>query len=1033
MLSIGLHLLPRLVVLGALAYGGHLAYLFLEEELRTYEIQARELSRIAGQLTYRLDEGPSFSVRFPQSGPYDRRLGYAQMPQWIEQLAGRGFHVAAQARISDRFHQVLDWGLFSIYREKTQTGLRILDRNERAIFDVRYPERMYLSLDHVPRMVAETLLYIENRELLDLAQPRRNPAVEWDRLGKVVLDMAGGLGRQGRRPSGGSTIATQLEKYRHSPEGRTASVGEKLRQMASAALRAYLDGEDTTEARRRILLDYINSIPLAALPGYGEVNGLGDGLWAWFGSEFQEVNRLLREEPDPLRPVEPRARALAYRKVLSLLLAHRRPSHYLLADQDALHALTDSYLRLLMGAGIIPEALGAEALALRPEVRVSASVRPPASFLERKGVNSVRTALLMTLGMERLYDLDRLDLAIKSSLDHPMQETLTRALIRLREPAAAEAAGLMGARLLSRGDLARVIYSFTLYERTDGGNLLRIQTDNFDGPFNINEGMKLDLGSTAKLRTLVSYLEIVAELHRRLGGLSRAELAGITAAPSDRLTQWAIEYLCAARDRGLGAMLQAALQRTYSASAAEEFFTGGGMHTFANFNRDDNERFLTVRDGFLHSVNLVFIRLMRDIVHYYMYRVAGSTARIVAEMNEEERSAYLSRFADKEGREFLTRFYRKYRKKGSDEALNLLLQGIHATPKRLAVVYRTVRPSAPLEVFSAFMRARLPDAALPEKLLRELYATHAPDRFSLADRGFLAHVHPLELWTVAYLTEHPGAGLSELVQASASERQAVYRWLFARGQRQAQDQRIRTMREVEAFQEIHRAWRRLGYPFGSLVPSYATAIGSSSDNPAALAELVGIISNHGVRYPTHRLEWLHFAEGTPYETLMTRRVASGEQVLPREVADAVRQCLVDVVENGTARRGRGAFRRSDGTVLPLGGKTGTGDNRYEVHGPGGQVTKARVMSRTATFVFFVGERFFGTVTAFVPGQEAALYDFTSALPVQLLKSLAPLLMPMVDAPAKGSDPTAERLASGYAVFRGEVTAGGYGRRGPGGP
>ena len=63
---------------------------------------------------------------------------------------------------------------------------------------------------------------------------------------------------------GGSTLATQIEKYRHSPEGRTASIPEKFRQMASASLRAYLDGPDTQRARERIVVDYLNTVPLSA-------------------------------------------------------------------------------------------------------------------------------------------------------------------------------------------------------------------------------------------------------------------------------------------------------------------------------------------------------------------------------------------------------------------------------------------------------------------------------------------------------------------------------------------------------------------------------------------------------------------------------------------------------------------------------------------------------------------------------------------------------------------------------------------------
>ncbi len=60
-------------------------------------------------------------------------------------------------------------------------------------------------------------------------------------------------------------------------------------------------------------------------------------------------------------------------------------------------------------------------------------------------------------------------------------------------------------------------------------------------------------------------------------------------------------------------------------------------------------------------------------------------------------------------------------------------------------------------------------------------------------------------------------------------------------------------------------------------------------------------------------------------------------------------------------------------------------------GARGRLIGSRVMSRTAAFVFFIGDRYFGTVLAFVPGQKAAGYDFTSALAVQVLKDLEPYL------------------------------------------
>src|SRR6202012_3549514 len=92
---------------------------------------------------------------------------------------------------------------------------------------------------------------------------------------------------------GGSTLATQLEKLRHSPRGRTSSPVDKLRQMTSATLAAYEDGRATLHAQQDIIRDYINSIPLAASPGYGDVQGLGDGLWAWYGADVSAIDPLL--------------------------------------------------------------------------------------------------------------------------------------------------------------------------------------------------------------------------------------------------------------------------------------------------------------------------------------------------------------------------------------------------------------------------------------------------------------------------------------------------------------------------------------------------------------------------------------------------------------------------------------------------------------------------------------------------------------------------------------------------------------------
>lgn len=963
------------------------------KEIQSSRMQARHFSELARDLTYHVEAGPSPAIRYPAAGPFDERLGYSRLPQFLERLGTRGFVVDAQARLSPALLQLTSEGYFAPYSEKTQTGLRLLDCSGDALFMARHPERVYQRFEAIPPLVVDTLLFIENRELLNSEYPTRNPAVEWTRLGKAVMSQAVKLVDSDYDVPGGSTLATQIEKYRHSPEGITTSASEKLKQMMSASLRAYRSGEDTLPARRQIVVDYLNTVPLSAIPGYGEVNGLGDGLWVWFGADFDAVNRALFQAGQNRGDL--RAQALAYRQVLSLMIAHRRPSSLLgNGGREQLVALTDSHLRLLATAGLISPELRDLALELKPKFRNPAVEPVPVQSSASKTASVVRGRLATMLDVP-VYSLDRLDLSVKTTLDRDMQDSATAALLQLGDPRYAKAAGLIGERLLTERGTAKVYYSFALWERGADANRVRVQTDNFDQPLDINEGTKLELGSTAKLRTLATYLDIVAALHRGYAQLEPEQLKALDIDPRDKLGRWAVEYLFAAKDRSLGAMLDAALERRYSASPGEGFFTGGGVHTFDNFKREDDGRSPTVREALRDSVNLSFIRIMRDVVRHTMYQ-PGSPARALQEAGAEQRQVYLSRFADREGRVYLQRYYRKYRGKSPDELLDTLVAGIRPTSQRLAVIFRAVDPDADVPALERFLERHERGGDLAQADLQRLYERHAPGKFSLADQGYLARVHPLELWLVAHLRRHPDATLQQVFDASAEERQAVYAWLFKTRHRNAQESRIYTLLEIDAFEQIHRHWQKLGYPFDRLVPSLATAIGSSGDRPAALSELMGIIVNEGMRLPTVRTENLHFAADTPYETALRRTDEQGERVMAPEVARALRSALAGVVEAGTARRVHGAFDLSDGTQIAIGGKTGTGDNRIESYGAGGRRLGSKALNRTATFVFYIGDRHFGTVTAFVTGAQADSYSFTSALPVQVLRTLAPQLLPYID-------------------------------------
>ncbi|WP_305678273.1 transglycosylase domain-containing protein [Hydrogenophaga sp.] len=970
--------------------------MLLRREAQTSQWQARELSGYAATLRYHVAPGPADPILFPAHGPFDQRMGYADIPAFAERLHARGFEISEQSRQNDALRAHMARGWSAPYAEKTQAGLAVLDCRREPLHSFHYPYRHFEHFESVPPVVVQTLLFIENRDLLDPDRPAMNPAVDWLRFTRAVLRQLGNRIDADIDTHGGSTLATQIEKYRHSPGGITHDAREKLRQMVSASVRAYQRGAVTLPARRQLVLDYLNTVPLSAAPRHGEVHGLGDGLWVWFGADFERAMGALAsadaEAPDPA------ARALALRQAVALMIAHRRPSWYLAQGRLELERATDAHLRLLAAAGIIDADWRDEALRQTLVFRDMAKDPPLQPATASKGNTAVRTRLAGLLGTS-LYRLDRLDAEAITTLDGKLQDGVSDYLGRLTDPTFARSQELMGERLLQPATLGDVRYSFTLLESTAQGNLVRVQTDTTQQPLDINEGSKLELGSTAKLRVLATYLELVAELHERLAALEPAALKVTEVSPRDSLGRWAVQYLSGPNDHSLEAMLEAAMERRFSASPNEQFFTGGGVHRFNNFNRKDDTRQPTLREAMQASINLPFVRLLQEVVRHTLAQGPGGTARLLEDRFDPRREAYLAQFADREGQAFLRRFWRKTDARTPEELRAMPLDGLRPGAERLAAVFRYLEPAASPDALGVFLSAHLGAQAPSTARVAVLHERFAPESMDLPDRGYVARVHPLELWLVAYRLQHPNATLGEAIAASAAERQAVYRWLFRTQAKDAQDTRIYTMLEVEAFLEIHRRWTRLGYPFGHLVPSLATALGSSGDRPAALAELMGIIVNGGIRQPPHRISDLRFAQGTPWETALAPTAAAGEQVMVPAVARALKQALSEVVETGTARRLAGSFQSTTGADLSPGGKTGTGDNRVVVKGRGGLA-----LNRTATFVFYLGPRHFGSVTAYVVGSNAADHRFTSGLPVQILRSMAPVLMAHLDGGSESGCP-----------------------------
>ncbi len=173
------------------------------------------------------------------------------------------------------------------------------------------------------------------------------------------------------------------------------------------------------------------------------------------------------------------------------------------------------------------------------------------------------------------------------------------------------------------------------------------------------------------------------------------------------------------------------------------------------------------------------------------------------------RMDYLKRFADKEGRVYLSRFYTRYRGKSADEALALIASRTRPTPHRLATVFRSLRPDADQAALRRLPAPlRCPTRVSTRSDIAKLYANYGIEKFNLHDRGYIARIHPLELWLAAYLQQHPGAGRSEVMAASVGERQEVYAWLFKSKRKGVADSRIRILVEEDAFDRLHETWAR---------------------------------------------------------------------------------------------------------------------------------------------------------------------------------------------------------------------------------
>jgi hypothetical protein len=232
-------------------------------EFQTSALQSWFFTSTNRRVFYKLAEGSSREISFPRSGPFDERKGYSKLPGFQTRLTSQGYKIAEQARQSETMLTLLEHGVSPPYSERPDTGLEIRGVDGSSLFRYGQSEFLFGKIDTIPPLIVKTLLFLENRDLDRPATRWQNPVIEWDRILKAALLYVGAKVHLPVPVQGGSTLAVQLEKFRHSPNGRTDSPLEKLRQIMGASLKAYQEGANTRVWRERIIVD----LPQQRAPG----------------------------------------------------------------------------------------------------------------------------------------------------------------------------------------------------------------------------------------------------------------------------------------------------------------------------------------------------------------------------------------------------------------------------------------------------------------------------------------------------------------------------------------------------------------------------------------------------------------------------------------------------------------------------------------------------------------------------------------------------------------------------------------------
>ena len=136
-----MHKVPRRILIGLgvllliIGLVGLIAW-----ELLSSALEAKYLAKAAQKMTWQIRPGPSKRIRYPGQGPYDVRLGYSKLPDYLARLDKAGWQIDQQARISAQMARAGGLGLFLPCHKKNHAAPRPPQRRGQAALSEPAPD-----------------------------------------------------------------------------------------------------------------------------------------------------------------------------------------------------------------------------------------------------------------------------------------------------------------------------------------------------------------------------------------------------------------------------------------------------------------------------------------------------------------------------------------------------------------------------------------------------------------------------------------------------------------------------------------------------------------------------------------------------------------------------------------------------------------------------------------------------------------------------------------------------------------------------